>query len=177
MHVEPVEITSPQTRSPFALLIVVIAMCGLHIASADQQRPGVWVLLIVLVAVTVALFCFRNSPRRRLVLDIEGFGFAGGLKRGAPSKTMWRDVESFSVMELPAPRYGDQWKVVAIKFRPGAKKTGSFASSVNNVLGADACIPMIWPRPHETIVDELSEYRRKALEAQMCDGKSSSAEA
>jgi hypothetical protein len=138
-----------------------MAVCALNVATLDEPRWQTSALLVFLSAIGLMDFVLGRARRAKLLVDIDGFQI------GTSRKTMWREVESFAVMNLPTPRFGRQLKVVTFKYAPGFQRSGKVMSATNRLVGADGCIPMTWPRPHEAIADELNEYRRLAIDTQV----------
>lgn len=172
MPIEPKEITSPKPKSTLPWVGIVGALGAASLANSDEPKWEAWGLIAFAAIIALAELYFRRRPRLRLVLDADGFALRGGHQ-----KTLWRDIEGFSVMELPRLRFGDQLKVVTFTYGPGVKNHPAMLATINDFVAADACILMSWPRPHESIAEELNDYRRSALAARCHSPDEGSADA
>ena len=151
-----------------AFFLVIAGVCGAYSALADDPEWWGWPSTVFFVLLGAAEILAIVKPPR-FVVDEEGFQLEGWRLRPR-EKIRWHDVEGFLVATMRVR--GRTTKFVAYKWREGSRDIGKFMKSANRLFGADAYIPMAWPHSHEAIVEELNDYRHRALQVTRSGGLS-----
>jgi hypothetical protein len=161
---ESKEITSYRGKTFLYLLLSLafVAFAIFHLRTSDKDLFMSW-LCLIFFGLGVLVFLWLLIRPQRLLLDPEGFTVAGGMVR-TPRKIYWRDVSEFLV--FPLPRGGT---MVGFKFVPGAGKQSAIGSFARR-FDVDGALPRSWPYSTNDMVDQLNDYRMRALNAAQSTG-------
>ena len=145
------------------LLFVSLAFVALALFLPPDGQPDDWRVygegFFGLCA--IVFVCLLVRPQT-LTVDGEGFILSGGLTLPSRIKKIpWRDVQEFFVYQT-----GRGNKLIGINFKPGASEHTGYARFSQKAFGADGGLPGYWSDGCESVVQELNEYRERALRDQ-----------
>ena len=141
-------------------LAISLAFVGLTVwlikdGNSDEHASWAWFGLSFF-GLCSSVFVWLLIRPQRLLLDREGFTLLGGFIR-SPKQVKWKDISEFFVYDLP--RGG---AMIGYNFRPGSHP-GSALIKLNRRFGAEAALPRGWPMSLDEMVEELNDYRARAL--------------
>lgn len=141
----------------FIFLVGSIAAVAiaLFLGKNDQDSGLKWAAAFF--SVCSATFAWTLIRPQKLILEPDGFSLAGGIMR-KPYKVPWRDVSGFFVVSVARGT-----KMVGYNFTPDAASRRRGPGIARRISGADGGLHGIWPPSTANIVDELNDYRQKAL--------------
>lgn len=151
----PTEIVSSRRKTVLLLLLSLgfVSIALFLPGPPDEALFWSGTFFSLCSAVFVALL-FRPQ---RLLLDDDGFALSGGLIR-SPRKIAWQDVSEFFLMPI---RPGTS--MIGFNYNATSSSKPRAAAVSRRVAGADGAISGVWPGSTRNLVDQLNEYRERAL--------------
>jgi hypothetical protein len=151
-----------QTAIMFAGSLAFVAIAFL-VPGSDQ--PAHWRTFAgSFFGLCAVVFVWLLVRPQRLTLDADGFTLSGGLMRPVNArKIYWRDVEPFFLYRMPGYRGLPGPKVIGLNFVGEASERPALARFNRERLGLDGSLPGLWPAGPEQMIQELNDYRERAL--------------
>ena len=146
---------SRRKTAAYLALCTAFAAVALVLLWEGERDWRAW-LTLVLFALGACIFVWSLIRPHQLLLDEAGFELSGGFIR-TPRRVPWGHVERFFVYRLP--RGG---KMIGYNLVPEVRARSALAP-LNRSFGADAALPKTWPGSPERIVEQLNDYRIRAL--------------
>lgn len=143
--------------------LAFVALGGFDFFVSAEPSTTLWACLIFFGLCSLVFVVIILRPQK-LVLDQSGFRLVGGLVR-RHKKVPWSVVDHFFVCHLP--RGGKQ---IGFKYGSEVLEYRSWRAFSKATNGVEAAIPGIWAMAPELIVQELNDFRRRALQSTEISG-------